>query len=109
MNLSGIRGMWILALFDLPVDTRSGRRAYVRFRRELLKDGFSMLQYSVYARYCVSEDSSSTHRARIRSAIPDEGQVRILALTDCQFEKMEVFKGKTCGSPECKPVQLEFF
>lgn len=109
MSLSGIRGMWLIALFDLPVVTRTDRRAYARFRRELLKDGFNMLQYSVYARYCVSEESSEAHRSRVRSVVPDEGQVRLLALTDCQFGKMEVFRGNKCEEPESKPVQLEFF
>ena len=101
--------MWLIALFDLPVDTASRRRAYARFRKALLKDGFSMLQYSVYARYCPSEEASETHRTLVRRALPAEGEVRIMALTDHQFAKMQVFLGKKRAPTEQKPVQLEFF
>ena len=58
MNLSAYRAMWLLAMFDLPVETKDNRRDYVRFRRVLLKDGFMMLQFSVYARYIPSEEAA---------------------------------------------------
>lgn len=101
--------MWLIALFDLPVDSVRRRRAYTRFRKGLLKDGFTMLQFSVYARYCVSEDASVAHRNRIRCTLPDEGQIRVVFLTDHQFGKMEVYTGKKRDVAEQKPVQLEFF
>ncbi len=44
--------MWLLAMFDLPVTTRKARKRYAEFRKLLLQEGFSMLQFSVYARYC---------------------------------------------------------
>jgi CRISPR-associated protein Cas2 len=44
MSLSAYKGMWLVAMFDLPVTSRQYRRAYARFRKELLKDGFCMLQ-----------------------------------------------------------------
>ena len=93
-TLSGYKGMWIVAMFDLPVTTPKARKRYAQFRKVLLNEGFSMLQYSVYARYCVGEDSSDAFRARIRRGLPDEGQVRLLSITDRQFGKMEVFHGK---------------
>ena len=46
--------MWVVAMFDLPVETQQNRRDYARFRKALLKDGFMMLQFSVYARYLPS-------------------------------------------------------
>ena len=109
MNLSEYRGMWLFALFDLPVDSKDRRRAYARFRRKLLEDGFMMLQFSVYARYCVSEEASDVHRQKVKEAVPDEGQVRLLAVTDRQFGKMEVICGKKRVEPEKRPVQLDFF
>ena len=42
------RTMWVLALFDLPTESKAQRRAYTRFRKHLLEDGFTMMQYSVY-------------------------------------------------------------
>ena len=68
-----------------------------------------MLQFSVYARYCVSEEASVIHRQTIKSALPDEGEVRIVTLTDHQFGKMEAFFGKKREPVEEKPLQLEFF
>ena len=55
MEISGYRCMWVLAMFDLPVDTKRARRAYTQFRKFLLKDGFAKMQFSVYVRHCASE------------------------------------------------------
>jgi len=79
---SGYRGMWLFALFDLPVDTAKARRSYTRFRISLLRQGFSMLQYSVYARYCGNDERAETIRQRIRGALPPGGEVRLLSVTD---------------------------
>ncbi len=103
------RAVWLIAMFDLPVDDRRHRRAYARFRKALLNDGFIMLQYSVYARYCGSEESSRIHRQRVRAVVPEEGQVRLVAITDHQFGKMELYVGAKREKPEDTPVQLEFF
>ncbi len=101
--------MWLVVLFDLPVDTKSRRRQYAMFRRSLLKDGFIMLQYSVYARYCPSEEACQGHAKVVQQAVPPEGEVRLLRITDFQFGKMEVFCGKKREPPERRPVQLELF
>ena len=106
---SEYRGMWLFAMFDLPVDCKEARRRYTQFRKSLLREGFVMMQFSVYARYCASEDGSKGFRQRIRKALPPEGHVRILSVTDRQFGKMEVFRGKTRRSPENAPSQLQLF
>lgn len=107
--LSGYRPVWLFALFDLPVKTQADRRDYVRFRNLLLDQGFCMLQYSVYARYCPSEEASTTHRRHIQAALPSDGQIRLLGVTDRQFEKMEVFFGKKRHNAEEPPAQLMLF
>lgn len=101
--------MWLVAMFDLPVDTKEARREYTRFRKTLLREGFMMLQYSVYARYFESQENSDVHRARVRGALPPDGQVRLIAITDHQFGKMEVFFGKTRQKTEEPPAQLLLF
>jgi CRISPR-associated protein Cas2 len=108
-SLSAYRAMWMVAMFDLPVETKENRRHYVRFRNTLLKDGFMMLQYSVYARYIPSEEAAETHRRTVRLAIPPLGQVRLMALTDHQFGKMEVFHGRRPKKPEAAPEQFLLF
>lgn len=83
--------MWLFAMFDLPVKTRKDRRTRTRFRKALLREGFSMMQFSVYARYCPSEEAGGAYRVRVREELPPKGQVRLLSVTDKQFGKMEIF------------------
>lgn len=106
---SGYRGMWLFAMFDLPVDTKQARKAYAQFRAVLLKYGFSMLQFSIYARYFGSDEASQSYHKKIVSSLPAQGQVRLLAVTDHQFGKMEVFYGKNRDKAEKPPEQLLLF
>lgn len=101
--------MWVMAMFDLPVLTKLQRRRYTRFRSLLMDDGFAMLQYSVYARPCPSEENARVHSARIKKIVPPEGEVRIILFTDLQFSRMEIFFGKVERKPEKPPEQLSFF
>ena len=101
--------MWLFAMFDLPVTTVKARKRYAQFRKLLLEQGFSMLQYSVYARYCVSEEMAVAYRSRIRAELPPEGYVRVLAVTDRQFGKMESYIGEMSKSLEEPPAQLVLF
>ena len=55
MEISGYRFMWVIVMFDLPVDTKKAKRQYAQFRKSLLKDGFVKMQFSVYRRHCASE------------------------------------------------------
>lgn len=106
---SAYRSLWLIAMFDLPTETPANRRDYTRFRKALLKDGFMMLQFSVYARYLPSEEAAAAHRSTIRSVIPPLGQVRLITVTDLQFGKMEVFYGKKPRDPEEIPDQILLF
>ena len=72
--------MWIIAMFDLPTDTKTARRAYHDFREALLNDGFTMMQFSVYGRHCPSEENANVHESRIKSALPGDGEVRLLTV-----------------------------
>lgn len=105
----GYRSMWLFALFDLPVKTKKDRRAYTDFRKALLREGFTMLQFSVYARHCASEDDAASYSRRIRAELPPMGQVRLVAVTDRQFSKMEVFLGPERAPVEQPPTQLLLF
>lgn len=101
--------MWLFAMFDLPTDSDKAKKAYVRFRKLLLGHGFTMLQYSVYARHCASEDSTATIRDSIRAGLPDDGQVRLVAITDRQYGRMEVYCGKKRDDTEEPPAQIMLF
>ena len=109
MYVSGYRCMWVLTMFDLPVNTKQARRAYTQFRKKLLQDGFTLLQYSVYVRHCASEENADVHAARVERTLPDDGEVRVIYFTDKQYERMRVFWGKRRKPPESPPRQLELF
>lgn len=105
---SGYRAMWLLAMFDLPVDDLELRRAYTRFRAALLRLGFSMLQYSVYAHYANSPEAEQALRRAVQRALPPRGQVRLLSVTDRQFGRMQTFVGKAPRKAEKPPPQVIF-
>lgn len=109
MALSQYQAVWLVAMFDLPVKTKRERKAYAAFRKTLLRRGFTMLQYSVYARYCPSEEASHTHRRHLANTLPNRGQVRFMAITDRQFGKMEVFFGRDRVQTERAPDQIMLF
>lgn len=101
--------MWIIVLFDLPTDTSEARKKYTQFRKHLLDDGFSMMQFSVYMRHCASEENAEVHVKRVRAKLPPDGEVRIVKITDKQFAKIQVFYGKHSRPIESAPRQLGFF
>ena len=108
-TFSGYKSMWLITMFDLPVKTKKDRKVYAIFRKSLLEQGFSMIQFSVYVRFCASEELAQKHRKAIRATLPERGQVRIITLTDRQFEKMENYVGKLSNPNENAPFQLTFF
>ena len=109
VTFGGLDSMWVIVLFDLPTDTKTARKQYVRFRKHLMNDGFSMMQYSVYVRHCASDENAAVHVKRVKSVLPPDGEVRIVKITDKQFGKIQVFYGKRRKPTEPAPKQLEFF
>ncbi len=109
MELNKYRIMWLFVFFDLPTDTKKQRKDYMRFRKNLLKDGFSMMQYSVYIRHCASRENAEVHIKRVKSFLPPSGLVNILRITDAQFGLMEAFIGKSKTAIPEVSYQLEFF
>jgi len=101
--------MWLYVMFDLPVETKQQRRVAARFRKDLIKDGFAMHQFSVYVRHCPSNEAATVHIGRVKYMVPDEGLVSILKVTDKQFADTIQFVGRKRKPPPQTPVQLEFF
>ena len=93
MAIGGERFMRIIVFFDLPMLTKSDRKNASRFRNFLVKDGYIMLQLSVYSRICKGQDDVDKHAKRLKSLIPKEGSVRMLTVTEKQYASMEVLVG----------------
>ncbi len=101
--------MWVIAMFDLPTETPAARKHYARFRKNLMDDGFTMMQFSVYSRHCASIENAEVHVTRMGNCLPPAGEVRFLTITDKQFGRIRVFWGKKRQKTSSPPAQLEFF
>lgn len=86
--------MRMLVFFDLPVKEKAAQKAATKFRNFLLKDGYQMLQYSVYTRVCNGYDTVRTHEKRLRANLPPNGSVRLLTITEKQYGSMEILLGE---------------
>ena len=108
-RLNEYRIMWLMVLFDLPTETKKQRRQAALFRKEMIKDGFTMFQFSIYLRHCSSRENAMVHLKRVKNLLPPEGHVGILQITDKQFGMMELFYGK--NETQKLPIyqQLELF
>ena len=109
MELNGYRIMWLFVFFDLPTETKKDRKNASGFRNNLLKDGFTMMQYSVYIRHCASGESADVHEKRIYKLLPPLGKVSVLRITDKQFGNIQNFWGKMEVPKAPQPTQLELF
>lgn len=101
--------MWVFVFFDLPTETKKDRKNYSRFRKNMMSDGFTMLQYSIYIRHSSSRENAEVHIRRIKSFLPPKGEVIIFTLTDKQFGMMELFRGEAEAELPDTPQQLELF
>ena len=109
MRISEYRILWVLVFFDLPTETKRERKAASDFRKQLLKDGFTMFQFSIYIRHCSSQENANVHIKRIKAMLPEFGHVGILCITDKQFGRIELFYGKKPSPPPPISQQLELF
>ena len=85
--------MRLLVFFDLPVVKREDRKEYQVFRRFLLNDGYTMIQYSVYSRICNGIDGVNKHVLRLKKNLPPKGSVRCLQVTEKQYSEMKFLVG----------------
>jgi CRISPR-associated protein Cas2 len=108
-RLNQLRCMWVLVFFDLPTETKKERKVAAKFRKDLLNDGFSMFQFSIYLRFCASRENADVHIKRVKKSLPEKGKVGILHITDKQFGMMELFHGVKQAKLESPVQQLELF
>lgn len=85
--------MKIICMFDLPVETLSQKREYTLFRKTLLKNGFIMMQYSVYIRTCPNKTFATKFISKLKIKSPSDGNIRIFMITEKQYEDMILILG----------------
>lgn len=98
--------MRMIVFFDLPVGTARERKAATNFRKFLLKDGYHMLQYSVYTRICNGNDSVTMHESRLEQHIPERGSIRLLTITEKQYEAIHVLLGEPTFNDTKEAIEL---
>jgi CRISPR-associated protein Cas2 len=108
-RLNAYRIMWVLVFFDLPTETPKERKIASLFRKNIMKDGFQMFQFSIYLRHCASRENADVHIKRAKTLLPEKGHVGIMCVTDKQFGMMEIFHGHKPASTNPPVQQLEMF
>ncbi|WP_432363182.1 CRISPR-associated endonuclease Cas2 [Sporosarcina sp. UB5] len=79
--------------FDLPMVTKTERRVYTKFRKYLINNGFSMVQFSVYAKIFPNRTALFQYIEGLKRNLPNQGSIRIMAVTEKQYEKMQILVG----------------
>lgn len=82
-----------MLFFDLPMESDKDRREYTRFHKFLLKNGFIMMQKSVYTKLVINNVTSLAVKQRVYSNLPANGLVELLEITENQFSKIEYLVG----------------
>lgn len=85
--------MRMMVFFDLPMVTKTEKRAYTLFRRFLLNDGYDMIQFSIYGRILNGSDAEEKHMKRLLVNLPPEGSIRVLTVTEKQYAGMKLLVG----------------
>lgn len=69
-----------------------------------------MIQYSVYARVCNGVDAVEKHRGRLKYNLPDNGSIRMLVITEKQYESIDILLGSlTQADDSFQCEQLSIF
>lgn len=88
------RFMRILVMFDLPTTTLEDKRNYAHFRKDLIKLGFDMLQFSIYTRITRNHDDAQKYINSVKRILPPVGSVRVLQITEKQYASMVIMLGE---------------
>ena len=88
------RFMRMILFFDLPVETNEDKRNYRKFRKELIKNGFIMIQESVYTKVMTTPSVENSVKNMIQKCKPPCGLVQTIVVTEKQFAKMEYIVGE---------------
>ena len=89
-----------MVFFDLPVTSKKDRKEYAKFRKFLIGDGYDMLQYSVYSRITQNHDDARKHADRLTKNLPPKGSVRVLQVTEKQYNAMQILVGERTATED---------
>lgn len=93
-DLKNDKFMRVLLMFDVPTKTKKEQKDATKFRNNLIKLGFFMMQFSVYMKICKGIASAQSALNRVRLILPPLGNVRALIITEKQFDNMQILLGR---------------
>lgn len=88
------RFMRVVVMFDLPTDTSLDRHHYRWFRKFLIREGFVMMQKSIYTKICINAHAVDKVEQNIRKNRPPKGIVQVMTVTERQFAGMALVVGE---------------
>lgn len=91
--------MRLLLMFDMPTDTASDRKAYRKFKKYILGEGFIMHQFSVYSKILLNSTAKNAMVGRLQANTPKNGLITLLVVTEKQFARMIYLSGDKDESP----------
>ena len=86
--------MRVVVFFDLPTVTTADRKEYTKFRKHLIKNGFIMMQESVYSKLALNMTAAESVMQSVRFMKPLKGLVQMLVITEKQYARMEYIVGE---------------
>ena len=92
--------MRLVCMFDLPSETKNEMREYRVFRKKLLENGFVMLQYSIYYRSLPNRSALKKYESLLKKYVPQGGNVRLLYVSETQFQDMILLAGSRSRQEE---------
>lgn len=90
----------LIVFFDLPMVTKKDVRAYNAFRKWLIKQGYIMMQFSIYCKLFGNRDAAVQHVNDLRKNVPSQGQVRVMMVTEKQYTKIILLTGEVSAQEE---------
>ena len=112
MKMSAYRFMWLMIMFDMPTSTKKERKKYRHLRTRLLKEGYIMMQFSIYIRSYHSYEAALNGKKKLKDFIASntlKGKIRMIMFTDKQFGNMDVIIGVKDKDEKNAPKQLLLF
>lgn len=102
------RYMRMILMFDMPTETAEERKAYRKFRKFLLSEGFIMHQFSVYSKLLLNNTANKAMIGRLKVNNPKKGNITLLTVTEKQFARMVYLHGERNTSVANSDSRLVF-
>ena len=80
-------------MFDLPSVELYEKKDYQQFKKHLMKSGYIMLQFSIYMKSLNAASKTNREIEKIKKHIPPSGNIRILVVTESQYNNMFILLG----------------